>query len=175
MKTFSCGLVLFCLTCTPIGWLKPLFALALFQPNLIWLLLRVSILEWSSLLIRVFTFLTVILYSLRFYKFQVSLSNFSLKSFFRVTLLLFRFRMIFRCHSLLLSNVTFKVAFSSFVFDFVSSFSNFSFLHFRSLNFRILGWYSLLLYLAPSFPIRKEKFLRFLLRKRSYLILQFWV
>ena len=56
-----------------------------------------------------------------------------------------------------LSNVAFKVAFSSFVFDFVSSFSNFSF---WSLNFlkRCRGGILLLLYLAPSFPIRKEKF-----------------
>ena len=62
-----------------------------------------------------------------------------------------------------LSNVTFSVAFSSFVFDFVSSFSNFSFCILIFEFSKDVGVvFFLLLYLAPSFPIRKEKFLRFL-------------
>ncbi len=65
--------------------------------------------------------------------------------------------MIFRCHSLFSSNVAFSVAFSSFVFNFVSSFSNFSF-WFPNFQKRCQGGILLLLYLAPSFPIRKKKF-----------------
>jgi len=76
MKTFSYGLVLFCLTRTPIGWLKPLFALALFQlkPYLTpptSFNFRVVFSTYSSF----FTFLTVILYSLRSYEPQVSFSS----------------------------------------------------------------------------------------------------
>ncbi len=59
----------------------------------------------------------------------------------------------------LLSNVDFEMAFSSFVFNSVSSFSNFSFciLIFK-FSKRCRGGILLLLYPAPSFPIRKEKF-----------------
>ncbi len=174
MKTFSCGLVLFCLTRTPIGWLKPILRSRFSNSNLIWLLLRVPILEWSSLLTQVFTFLAVILYSFKFYEFQVSLSNFSLKSFSESRSYSFRFRMIFRCHSLLLSNVTFKVAFSSFVFDFISSFSIFSFC-ISIFEFSNFGMVFLTSLPCPLFSDQKRKVFTFSVRKRSYLILQFWV
>ena len=120
------------------------------------------------------TFLTVILYSLRSYEPQVSFSSIDSK-FLRIALLFFWLRMIFGVTLYFLSNVNFVVAFSSFVFNFVSSFSNFSFcISIFEFSKDVGVVFFLLLYPAPSFPIRKGSF-TFSVRKRSYLILQFWV
>ena len=104
----------------------------------------------------------------------MSFSNVDSK-FLGIVLLIFWLRMIFRCHSLFFRMSLFSVAFSSFVFDFVSSFSNFSScISIFEFSKDVGVAFFLLLYPAPSFPIRKRSF-AFSVRKRSYLILQFWV
>ena len=59
-----------------------------------------------------------------------------------------------------LSNVTFDVAFSSFVFNFVSSFSNFSFC--ISIFKRCQGWYSFYFSTLPPLFRSEKEVLRFL-------------
>ncbi len=120
MKTFSYGLVSFCLTRTPIGWLKLFLRARVFQlkPYLTpptSFDFRVVFSTYSSFS----TFLAVILYSLRFYEFRVSLSNFILKSFSESRSYSFSVSNDFRVSlSTFYRMSLFSVAFSSFVFRF---------------------------------------------------------
>ncbi len=120
MKTFSYGFVLFCLTRTLIGWLKPTLRTRFFQlkPYLTpptSFNFRVVFSTYSSF----FTFLVVILYSLRSYEFRVSLSIFSLKSFSESRSYSFSVSNDFQVSlSTFYRMSLFSVAFSSFVFRF---------------------------------------------------------